>query len=221
MNRSEYMERPCGSTGVLSRSYSMMSAAITSSGASERDRRYRLGSRSCRTLTCPYPSTSNKLERVWTRCFMLLDRQGQEVGGDLGVDGGAVVEHVLAHVGQHEPTARQTPSVRGERRPIEVVSHLLVVEVGLAHEQVGARRCLHERVRPLGVPRVRDDLAAVLDPERIRRGAADVDHGEWRDGRRPDGRGPAIEQLDELDGKPLRGCRQTREEKLHGGLDAR
>ena len=89
---------------------------------------------------------------------------------------------------------------RVERLVVEMAGHPNVVEVALAHEQVGAvgRRSM-QRVGPLGVARVGDHLAAVLDP----RSAYDGAPLEWRTSNGviragPKSRGRASRELDEV-----------------------
>src|SRR5258708_2388561 len=64
MKRSRNTERPRGSTALPSRSNSMMSSALTSAGASDRDIRKRFGLVGWRALTWPKPSTTPKSARM-------------------------------------------------------------------------------------------------------------------------------------------------------------
>src|SRR5207244_4256361 len=69
-------------------------------------------------------------------------------------------EHVRAHVGEDQaPAAEALPPI--DQRPIvQVMRHPLLEEVRLANEQVGVPGRVSQRVRPLGVPGVRDHLPA-------------------------------------------------------------
>src|SRR6185312_11029946 len=64
MKRSRNSVRPRASTALPSRSNSMMSSAVTSAGASERDIRKRLGLAGWRALTWPKPSRTPKSART-------------------------------------------------------------------------------------------------------------------------------------------------------------
>src|SRR5260370_8679023 len=64
MKRSRNRDRPRGSTALPSRSNSMMSSAVTSAGASERDIRKWLGFLGSRALTWPKPSRTPNSARM-------------------------------------------------------------------------------------------------------------------------------------------------------------
>src|SRR6516225_6617253 len=64
MKRSRKTDRPRASTALPSRSNSMMSSAVTSAGASERDIRKRSGLVGWRALTWPNPSSTPKSARM-------------------------------------------------------------------------------------------------------------------------------------------------------------
>src|ERR1043165_902892 len=75
MKRSEYKARPFASTALPSRSNSMRSFAVTSSGASERDMMKRLAARLCRALTWPKPSMVLESQLPLVKTFLDDDRQ--------------------------------------------------------------------------------------------------------------------------------------------------
>src|SRR5258708_18862777 len=64
MKRSRKTERPRGSTALPSRSNAMMSSAVTSAGASERDIKKWLGLLGSRALTWPKPSSTPNSART-------------------------------------------------------------------------------------------------------------------------------------------------------------
>src|SRR3990172_6523245 len=69
------------------------------------------------------------------------------------------LEHVGAHVGDHQPLGSDLAPVLHQRPVVEVIGDALLVEVGLADEEVAVLGRLRERLGPLRVAGVRYDAA--------------------------------------------------------------
>src|SRR5712692_9638520 len=111
MNRSEYMARPAAFNAWLSRSSSTMSSAVTSSGASERDSKYRLASRPWRTLTWPKPSKMP----YWARMRLAATRSSMRAGSARASCNGDCAEARLSAPMTVAVSRRAEPAVKCRR----------------------------------------------------------------------------------------------------------
>src|SRR6266542_1776796 len=114
----------------------------------------------------------------------LSDRDLLAILGVLYVETLHAGEHVIAHVGYHEPVTSQLGPMARQGLVVEVVPDRLVEEVGFANEEVSAVRNRAQRIRPFGVARIGDRLPCTIDTDRIRGGAAGVDDLLRRDNQR-------------------------------------
>src|SRR3984957_2576016 len=118
MKRSRNSVRPLASTALPSRSNSMMSSAVTSAGASERDIRKWSGFLGSRALTWPKPSSTPNSAR------MRLPITMSSIGAASLLDGGAAGVWVCACGNTDRPaqTANNTFHVAAIVTSIEVAS---------------------------------------------------------------------------------------------------
>src|SRR5438552_15811661 len=80
----------------------------------------------------------------------------------------------------------QLCAVIHHRAIVELVLDGLLVEVGIADEEMRAARHLDQGVRPLGVAGISDYLLSTFNAQGVRRCAARVDHLVWRDSKGAD-----------------------------------
>src|SRR5712692_10609739 len=86
------------------------------------------------------------------------DRDLLAILGVLNVEALHAGEHVIAHVGYHEPVTCQLGPMARQGLVVEVVCDRLVEEIGFANEEVRAMRNRAQRIRPFRVARIGDRL---------------------------------------------------------------
>src|SRR6478736_1193943 len=142
------------------------------------------------------------------------------VAGRLQLDFGRMGEHLVAHVSDHEAPCGEVRAVLCERLIVEVAGRLCLEEVALADEQVGLVGKLRERLGPLGVARIRDDLAGILDPEAVGHGGGRVLYGVRHDSGRPEVSGGALCVFVDPCLERTLGVQCTRVQRFEGGFEA-
>ncbi len=121
---------------------------------------------------------------------------------------------------EEQALAGEGAAVRADRLVVEVELHGVVVDIGFAHEEIGAARGIEEPIRPLGVSGIRHDALAVVHAKGVRRGAARVDHRERPDRQSTHRDRHAVRELQELDREAPRDRGGAGKEDLHRRLHA-
>src|SRR5262249_1011850 len=111
------------------------------------------------------PPASRHTSPRWLRNS--LERNGEPVLCTIEIDLGAAGQHVRAHVGEDDPLGADLLEAAAQRRVVQVVLHLLVVEIRLDDEEVRVSGRGNEVFHPLGIAGIGYHAAVDLDPERI------------------------------------------------------
>src|SRR5919199_2285073 len=91
-----------------------------------------------------------------------------------GVEALDPTQHLIAHMGQDKLATFKLRPMFHERLIVDVIPTGLIEEVAVADEEVGPLGGLDQRVRPLRVTGVCDDLVFARDAERVGGGATGV-----------------------------------------------
>src|SRR5437773_2216762 len=127
-----------------------------------------------------------------------------------------VGEHLGAHVGQDHAPGADPSQARLERRVVEVILDLPLVEQGLGDQQIGAAADRQQTFRPLRVAGVGEHLVVAGEAIGEGRRAAEVLHRVRGDGHPVDRHGLVRRNLADLGDELSLDLRRAREEHLHG-----
>lgn len=125
-------------------------------------------------------------------------------------------EHVIAHMRDDQPAAPKLLSMLHERTIVEMILDVLFEEVGLANEQISPTCCIDQRVGPLCVTGVGQDLPAAFDSQGVGWRSARVNNLIWCHDNGTHVRRFPVREFVEVDREFLLHSRRAWDQDFHG-----
>ena len=129
-------------------------------------------------------------------------------------------EHVVTHMRQEQPAARERMPMTLQRSIVQMVRRSALVAEALADEEVGIGRQRHQRIRPFRIARERQHAPGMLHAQAVARDRGRVLHVEWRHDDRPDLDGLTLRPLDIGQRKPERERAGSRKQHVQRAADS-